>query len=113
LLRFPGIVKIKVASESPFPYKVTLEPGIMKTDYLVIGLKNIPNPNLLVNVVSRRVRQLGQGHRPLVETEAGMTYMDVALKEIALGKLQYEVEPMPEIAVRTRKKPARRAPRAS
>lgn len=80
----------------------------MKNEFLMTALKNIPNPNVLVNVVSRRVRQLGQGHRPLVETEMGMTYMDVSLKEIALGKLQFELEPVPEMPVRPRKKTARK-----
>ena len=81
----------------------------MKNDFLAGALKKVPNSNLLVNVVSRRVRQLGQGHRPLVETELGMTYMDTALKEIALGKLQFELEPVPEAPVRPKKKSPRRA----
>lgn len=82
---------------------------VIKHEFLAGALKNVPNPNLLVNVVSRRVRQLGQGHRPLVETELGMTYMDTALKEIALGKLQFEVEPVPEAPVRPKKKTGRRS----
>ena len=81
----------------------------IKHEFLPTALKQIPNPNLLVNVVSRRVRQLGQGHRPLVETELGMTYMDTALKEIALMKLQFEVEPLPEVPVRPKKKSSRRS----
>ena len=79
----------------------------MKNDFLAGALKKVPNSNLLVNVVSRRVRQLGQGHRPLVETELGMTYMDTALKEIALGKLQVELEPVAEAPVRPKKKSSR------
>ena len=101
-------LKIRVASPAAFPYKITLYFN-MKNDFLAGALKNIQNPNLLVNVVSRRVRQLGQGHRPLVELELGMTYMDTALKEIALGKLQFELEPVPETPVRPKKKSSRRA----
>jgi len=80
----------------------------MKHGFLKDALKNIANPNVMVNVVSRRVRQLGQGHRPLVEAEPNMTYMDIALKEIALEKLQFELEPVPEPPVRVKKKGSRR-----
>jgi DNA-directed RNA polymerase subunit omega len=53
---------------------------------------NIVNPpEVLVNVVSRRVRQLGQGARPLVEVHPRWTLMEVALREIADGKLTYEL----------------------
>lgn len=50
----------------------------------------IPNQQLLINVVSKRVRQLGLGHRPLVETTPRMSLTDIALKEIIAGKLTYE-----------------------
>lgn len=50
----------------------------------------IPNQQILVNMVSRRVRQLCLGHRPLVEFAPGLGHADVALSEIAAGKLVYE-----------------------
>jgi DNA-directed RNA polymerase subunit omega len=50
----------------------------------------IQNQQILVNMVSRRVRQLTLGHRPLVEFVPGMGHADVALTEIANGKLSYE-----------------------
>ena len=50
----------------------------------------IPNQQLLINVVSKRVRQLGLGHRPMVETTPRMSLTDIALKEIIAGKLTYE-----------------------
>ncbi|MBX6326658.1 MAG: DNA-directed RNA polymerase subunit omega [Chthoniobacterales bacterium] len=53
----------------------------------------IPNQQLLINVVSKRVRQLGLGHRPLVETTPRMSLTDIALKEIIEGKLTYETLP--------------------
>jgi DNA-directed RNA polymerase subunit omega len=55
----------------------------------------IPDPQLLINVVSRRVRQLGLGHRPLVEATPRASLTDIALKEIIAGKLTYEV-PAPD-----------------
>ncbi len=63
----------------------------MNNLYLTQALQQIKNPNILVNVVSQRVRQLGQGHKALVETEAHMSYLDIALKEISEGKLSYEM----------------------
>ena len=50
----------------------------------------IPNKQLLINVVSKRVRQLGLGHRPMVETTPRMSLTDIALKEIVAGKLAFE-----------------------
>ena len=50
----------------------------------------IPNQQTLINVVSKRVRQLGLGHRPMVETTPRMSLMEIALKEVIGGKLAYE-----------------------
>lgn len=52
--------------------------------------KIIPNSHVLINVVSRRVRQLTQGHRPLIETGPSIGFSDIALREIISGKLKYE-----------------------
>jgi DNA-directed RNA polymerase subunit omega len=62
----------------------------MTTQLLQEAAQVIPNPQLLINVVSKRVRQLGLGHRPLVETTPRMSLTDIALKEIIAGKLTYE-----------------------
>jgi DNA-directed RNA polymerase subunit omega len=64
----------------------------MNGQYLSQALKTVRNPNILVNMVSQRVRQLGQGHKAMVETDVRMSFMEVALKEIADGKLDYESE---------------------
>ena len=50
----------------------------------------IPNKQILVNMVSRRVRQLLLGHRPMVEFVPGHGHADIALSEIAAGKLVFE-----------------------
>jgi DNA-directed RNA polymerase subunit omega len=50
----------------------------------------IPNPKILVNMVSQRVRQLCIGHRPMVEFIPGLGHADIALSEIAAGKLGFE-----------------------
>ncbi len=41
-------------------------------------------------MVSRRVRQLTPGHRPLVEYAPGLREADIALTEITNGKLTFE-----------------------
>ena len=62
----------------------------MKPDLVQSAFAIIPNQQILVNMVSRRVRQLCLGHRPLVEFVPGLGHADVALSEIAAGKLVYE-----------------------
>ena len=63
---------------------------IMKSDLVKAASKVILNQQILVNMVSRRVRQLCLGHRALVEYAPGLRAADIALTEIANGKLTYE-----------------------
>jgi DNA-directed RNA polymerase subunit omega len=63
---------------------------IMTTQLLQEASQVIPNPQLLINVISKRVRQLGLGHRPMVEVGLKSSLTDIALKEIIAGKLTYE-----------------------
>ncbi len=65
----------------------------MSSQFLEEAMKVIPNQQVLVNVVSRRVRQLSQGHRPMVETGPRMGFSDIALREIIEGKLTFELPP--------------------
>jgi DNA-directed RNA polymerase subunit omega len=62
----------------------------MKADLIEAASKVITNQQILVNMVSRRVRQLSLGHRPLVEHAPGLREADIALTEIANGKLTFE-----------------------
>ena len=75
----------------------------MKSKFLEPAQLSIPNPELLINLVSRRVRQLAQGHRPLTQTDPRMDMSEIALKEISEGKLGYEfpsdTEVLPEAPV--------------
>ena len=50
----------------------------------------VPDTQLLVNIVRLRVRQLASGYRPLIEVPPGMGLSDVALSEVAAGKLSSE-----------------------
>ena len=62
----------------------------MKAELIAAASKVITNQQILVNMVSRRVRQLSLGHRPLVEYAPGLREADIALTEIANGKLTFE-----------------------
>jgi len=69
----------------------------MRDDYLQAALKIIGDPNILVNLVSRRVKQLRRGSRPLVESLEKLLAEDTALREIAEGKISYELPTAAEI----------------
>ena len=65
----------------------------MNTEYCKKALEKVGNPNTLVNLVSRRVRQLtsgGTGSRPLVAETATMGAADIALLEIIEAKMSWE-----------------------
>lgn len=62
----------------------------MRPHLLDQALTVLPNHGYLVNLVSRRVRQLNNGHRPMVLVEPGMGLADIALTELIEGKLSYE-----------------------
>lgn len=62
----------------------------MKANLVKAAAEVIPDPKILVNMVSQRVRQLCLGHRPMVEFVPGLGEADIALSEIAAGKLSFE-----------------------
>ncbi|MDF3059856.1 MAG: DNA-directed polymerase subunit omega [Rariglobus sp.] len=62
----------------------------MRDDYLKEAHKVIPDANILINVVSRRVKQLRRGQRALVESLEKLSPEDIALREIIEGKITYE-----------------------
>ena len=70
----------------------------MKQTLVQDALKTVQSPQVLVNIISKRVRQLGQGFRPLIAFDPKLTFMDVALKEVAEGKLGYEMIEVPSAA---------------
>ncbi len=65
----------------------------MNSSLVEQAAKVIPSPQTLINVVSRRVRQLSQGHRPLIMPGPRMGFSDIALQEIIEGKLTFEEGP--------------------
>jgi DNA-directed RNA polymerase subunit omega len=63
----------------------------MRDDYIKEAQKVIRDPNILINVVSRRVKQLKRGSRPLVESLEKLAPEDIALREIIEGKISHEI----------------------
>lgn len=66
----------------------------MSSTLLEEASKVIPSQQILVNVVSKRVRQLTAGHRPMIDTGVRMGFSDIALTEIIEGKLKFEFAPV-------------------
>lgn len=75
----------------------------MNAELVNKALEKVLNPNALVNLVSRRVRQLNSGgggiNRPLVADLGNLGMADIALLEIVEGKMGFVI---PEIVVLTR-----------
>jgi DNA-directed RNA polymerase subunit omega len=63
----------------------------MRDEYIREAQKVINDPNILINVVSRRVKQLRRGSRPLVESLEKLSPEDIALREVAEGKISFEL----------------------
>jgi len=63
----------------------------MRDEYLKAASKVITDPNILINVVSRRVKQLRNGMEPFIQTYETLDKEDVALREIIEGKISYEL----------------------
>ena len=59
----------------------------MKAKNIEAASKVITESQILINMVSRRVRQLNAGSRPLIDAEIGEGFADIALQEIAQGKI--------------------------
>jgi len=69
-------------------------PGIsMKSELVEKAAELIPDPQILINMVSQRVRQLNSGRSPLIPTRPSMGAADIALTEIIEGKIRLVVKP--------------------
>ncbi len=63
----------------------------MREDYIDQALKVVPDANILINVVSRRVKQLRYSGRPLIESLEKLDPEDIALRELIEGKIGFEL----------------------
>ena len=64
---------------------------VLKEEYLKEAQKVISDPNVLINIVSKRAKQLKNGMSPLVESLEKLLPEEVALKEIIEGKITYKL----------------------
>lgn len=54
-------------------------------------LKAVPNRFLLAMVAAKRAKQLYKGAAPLIENKSNNRKIVLALREIAAGKIEYEI----------------------
>ncbi len=60
----------------------------MKSELVEKAAEIVPDPQVLINVVSKRVQQLNTGRAPLIDTVPSMGAADIALTEIIEGKIK-------------------------
>jgi DNA-directed RNA polymerase subunit omega len=88
--------KLLISSENnvsqPVSFRLNGVP-FMRDDYLRAALTVINDPNILVNVISTRVKQLKRGSRALVVSLEKLSLEDTALREVAEGKISYALGP--------------------
>lgn len=72
----------KTKSSSRYPVK------LMKSELIEQAAEIVKDPQVLINVVSQRVKQLNTGRSPLIEVLPSMGAADVALTEIIEGKIK-------------------------
>lgn len=66
----------------------------MNNELVKQALERVENPHVLINLVSRRVRQLNAGGRSFLGDTGNLRVADIALTEIIQDKMGFE---MPEI----------------
>jgi DNA-directed RNA polymerase subunit omega len=97
-----------IAFETP-PITFACSKNCMNPELAKQALAKVGNPNVLVNIVSRRVRQLNAGGggmgRPLISDTGNLGLGDIALLEIIHDKVGFD---MPELAVLAEVKPKRK-----
>ncbi|MGJ8672349.1 DNA-directed RNA polymerase subunit omega [Rubritalea sp.] len=73
------------------PKPVNRLPGTpMKSELVEQAAEIVTDPQVLINIVSQRVRQLNSGRAPLVDTLPSMGTADIALTEIIEGKIKVQ-----------------------
>lgn len=65
----------------------------MKIELLEQARRRVPNISVLINMVSKRTRQLISGERPMVKPENPQVDLeDIAIREISEGKIMAEID---------------------
>lgn len=84
IVDFPGVGSASAPSSSG---KRSIP---MRSDLVAAASKVIPEPPVLINLVSARVKQLNNGRSPLVRIDHRMGAADIALTEIIEGKISVD-----------------------
>jgi DNA-directed RNA polymerase subunit omega len=82
-----NIVAFPESGNASKPSSSGKRPINMRSDLVVAASKVIPEPPVLINLVSTRVKQLNMGRSPLVKIDHRMGAADIALTEIIEGKI--------------------------
>jgi DNA-directed RNA polymerase subunit K/omega len=80
----------------------------MNPEFLKKAQEKVGNTGVLVNLISRRVRQLNYGARPYLLNTGNLGQADIALREIIEEKLGWEVPELVPLIRPVRKKAKRR-----
>ena len=73
--------------EQPKPYS-RFAGTPMKSELVEKASEIVSDPLVLINMVSKRVRQLNSGRSPLIPTVPSMGAADIALRDIIEGKIR-------------------------
>ena len=80
----------------------------MNSELTKKALEKVGNPNVLINLVSRRVRQLNSGSgalsRPLLSDVGNLSLSDIALSEIVEDKIGFDMPELVELVRPTARK---------
>ena len=78
-----NIIPFEASGPPPRPSAAT-----MKNDLVEQAAEIVPDPLVLINLVSKRVEQLNTGRSPLVDALPSTGFADIALMEIIEGKIK-------------------------
>lgn len=81
VIELPSFVTSSATARIPLP---------MRADLVEQAAQIIPDPPVLINMVSKRVKQLALGRPALVERRPGLREADIALLEIIQGKIKIQ-----------------------
>lgn len=63
---------------------------------LMEAVNKVGSSSLLINIVAKRIKQLYQGARPLIENTEGLTPTEIAVRELSQGKIGFRRSPESE-----------------
>lgn len=84
----------KISEAIPLTGSMSLrkEGNVLDDNYLKMATEQVPDRMILVVLAAKRAKELAHGAYPMVPVDRGkgVNHLDVALQEIAEGKLFYE-----------------------